>query len=158
MVIEGVETKIIIPNYNGNGKSLFNLCHKIDKFKQRPLKDILLGKYSHGSRGADHFHKGLDLSKDPEDFLVLSGALELIAVNWLGQEMSEVIVAKENEIPLVSITRDVYHLTIPRQSGLVIAELRVTEYDTNNSDTYHGKKTFYEYTSEKYGNGIHVGI
>ena len=157
MDIEGVEIRVITPNYTGSGKFLFNLYNEIDGFKYKPPVDLLLVDYSHGSRGGNHFHKGKNPNKNPERWIVVAGTLELIAVNWLGQKMNEIIKAEKNAKPLVSIKSDVYHINVPRQSGLVIAEFIMEPFDPND-DTYYGEKAFYEYTSEKYGKGIHVGI
>lgn len=87
-----------------------------------------------GEKVGDHFHKGEDPSKDPEQTILLSGVVKCITQKPGGEKIEIIIDAKGGPV-LVEIGPMVWHV-FECQTDCVFVERRVTHFDPARSDCY----------------------
>ncbi|MBI2668017.1 hypothetical protein HYX17_04605 [Candidatus Woesearchaeota archaeon] len=143
MTIRGVNIDIIVPvhaDWRGPTYELF----KGDKYEQ-----ITTYKRNMGGVFGKHFHKGDDISKNPETLIVLAGRLEFIAYNRFGEKMSEFLEGNCESLPKITISPEVIHTVVPRGSGLIILEPR-SLFNPIHLDTYP-ESEYVNHIRKKYG-------
>jgi hypothetical protein len=87
-----------------------------------------------GERFASHFHKGDDLSKNPERFLLVAGAMYAEFLDMDGDEYVEIFDALQGPVELV-IQPWVLHRMKALEDCLYV-EYRVRPFDPEAPDTY----------------------
>ncbi|MDO8563585.1 MAG: hypothetical protein Q7R87_01100 [Nanoarchaeota archaeon] len=88
----------------------------------------------------NHYHMGIDPSKNPERVLILSGAVRIVACNGL-ENIDKIV---EGEFSEISISPLIVHSYISLDKKLILIEQRKTVYETFNSDTFHAE-SFLDY-------------
>ena len=101
-------------------------------FKGKPGLQVTLYHRHVGAIFAEHFHKGLDPSKDPEYFFLISGQVEVEAVNGNTQERT---VFSVNANELVTIEKNIFH-RFRALTEAVFLEYRTTVFDSSNADCF----------------------
>jgi dTDP-4-dehydrorhamnose 3,5-epimerase-like enzyme len=100
-------------------------------FKGMPGRQVTLYKRKKGASFANHFHKGIDPSKDPELFFVVSGKVTLFAKNKHGEEFECTV----EDLTFLTIDKNVYHEFVAL-TDVVFLEYRCTQFDSDNSDCF----------------------
>ncbi|MEK6843997.1 MAG: hypothetical protein AABX83_01075 [Nanoarchaeota archaeon] len=91
----------------------------------------------------NHYHKGKDISKNPETTLLISGKLKLIMCD--GKETIEKIIEKEGTE--IIICPDILH-TYRAITDVVFLEYRKSIFNPSDSDTF-SSETFESYLESK---------
>ncbi|PIR74169.1 MAG: hypothetical protein COU35_03875 [Candidatus Magasanikbacteria bacterium CG10_big_fil_rev_8_21_14_0_10_47_10] len=100
-------------------------------FRNLPGKQVTLYTRKQGSTFANHFHTGIDPSKDPELFFLISGQIRLYAKNRKGEDLRQDI----DPMSYVIIEKDVYH-EMEALTDVIFIEYRATLFDPAKADSY----------------------
>jgi len=100
-------------------------------------RQITVYKRLDGEIAGKHFHKGKDLSKNPELFLLVSGIIEFEFVDKKGAHFTEEVSAENGPIELI-IHPWILHRATPL-TDCVFIEYRKTTFDPDEPDTFDAK-------------------
>ncbi len=135
--IEGVSVKKIRPvNPKDKKGPTYEWCKSIQGLQ------VSIYHRPKGKIFGEHYHKGIDPSKNPERFFVVAGKARLRAYNGT-QRMSRVI----EEGTEVLIWPYVYH-SYEALTDFYFIEYRSTIYDKENSDSFD-EESYKEYLRSK---------
>lgn len=94
-----------------------------------------------GNTFGNHFHKGLDLSKDPEYFFLIEGQAQFDARNGrTGETVSHIV----NPHEMIVIEKDIFH-SFTALTDVVFIEYRSTVFDPSNPDCFYGQEEYDAY-------------
>ena len=98
-----------------------------------------------GTRFAQHYHSGIDPSKNPERFFLVSGKVKFTFVDFDKKNREEVTVTEHQEM---LIYPNVPHLAEAIEDS-VFVEYRQTKFDQLNSDTHPLPVSIFEVNGSK---------
>ena len=104
----------------------------MELFKGLPGRQVTFYRSRAGASFANHFHKGLDPSKDPEYFFLIIGRVEFRAENGLAGETMRQEVGPEE---LIIIQKNIYHEFIALEE-VVFIEYRSTIFNPETADCF----------------------
>jgi dTDP-4-dehydrorhamnose 3,5-epimerase-like enzyme len=127
MSITGIEiTKISRANPDDARGAIYNWSSK------KPGIEVAILKRKEGSIAGNHFHKGIDPSKNPETFFMVEGKAIFTAINGVTKESFEIILEPGME---VKISPGILH-SFKALTNIIFIEFRQTYYDKKTADTY----------------------
>ncbi len=101
-------------------------------FKGLSGQQVTLYRRRAGSSFGNHFHKGLDPSKDPEYFFLIEGQARVTARNGItGEKFSEII----NPHEFIIIEKNIFH-SFEALSDVLFLEYRSTVFNPSESDCF----------------------
>jgi hypothetical protein len=139
--MQGYSIRKLDPANPGNVRGMRTWEWKPDATRQ-----ISVMRRRTGERFGNHFHKGEDPSKNPENILLLEGVLRVEFMTRNGRYSSETLDAANGPMELVMHPWLLHRFT--GETDVVYIESRLSHFDASAPDTYPSEEFPHKFPSE----------